>query len=263
MNNTPICPIYFENHEFGGHLYSIENFTNFKFGCIRTTILNGKPYFSAKDICRGLCLDTDNVSRFVSEAVNDLGMYIYPPYQISGVSIQELYYTINIEVTHPGNNGCQVKQTVQTLFISEPVLYMLIFRSRKKDAVGFKAWLSVEILPNLRILGRERAASIIADETNAMRKAVAEISNKYDKLEHMAETTGLIFSSVMEVIDKERRDHSVEASIIDSKIKDLIIRVDSIGWNSSELINGQMDLAQKINGIASGLDMIFGGRRSA
>jgi prophage antirepressor-like protein len=263
MNNTPICPIYFENHEFGGHLYSIENFTNFKFGCIRTTILNGKPYFAAKDICIGLCLGTDNISRFVSEAVNDLGIYIYPLNQIKGVSMQELYYTINIEVTHPGNNGCQVKQMVQTLFVSESVLYMLMFRSRKREAIGFKAWLAVEILPNLRVLGRERAAAIIADETNAIRKAVTEISNKYDKLEHMAETTGLMFSSVMEVIDKERMDHSVEASIIDSKIKDLIIRVDSIGWNSNELINGQMDLTQKINGIASGLDMIFGGRRSA
>jgi prophage antirepressor-like protein len=176
---------------------------------------------------------------------------------------RELFFYLNIEVTHLGNKCNQIKQMVRTLFVSEPILYMLMFKSRKKEAIGFKAWLAVEILPNLRVLGRERASAIIEDETNAMRKAVEEINNKYDKLKHMAKTTGLMFSTVMEVIDKERRDHSMEASIIDSKIKDLIIRVDSIGWNSSELINGQIDLAQKVNSIASGLDMIFGGRRSA
>ena len=268
MNNTPICPIYFENHEFGGHLYSIENFTNFKFGCIRTTILNGKPYFAALDICRGLYISDSNSGAYVSEAVNNIMTTLDTPlnnklgYQNDSLE-KELFFYLNIEITHLGNNGCQVKQMVRTLFVSEPILYMLMFKSRKKEAIGFKVWLAVELLPNLRVLGRERAAAIIADETNAMRKALIEINNNYAELKQIAESTGVMFNGIVEIIDKERRDHSVEASIIDSKIKDLIIRVDSIGWNSAEIINGQMDLAQKVNGIASGLDMIFGGRRSA
>ena len=122
MNNnfSPICPIYFENHNFAGHVSSIEEFTNCDFGVVRTTFLNGKPYFAAKDICIGLCLSTDNMFTFVQEAVNDIinsynltesADFNTPLTRIRGVSIQphELYYNIDVEVSHNNRYGI-VKQ---------------------------------------------------------------------------------------------------------------------------------------------------------
>ena len=83
-----ICPIYFEDHHFGGHVSSIENFTNLNLGTVKTTFLNRKPYFCATDICRGLCLNTENTGVFVSEAVKDiLDTYATPPtFQTRGCS---------------------------------------------------------------------------------------------------------------------------------------------------------------------------------
>lgn len=269
-NNAPVCPIYFEDHRFCGHVASIEEFTNIDFGTIRTTILCSKPYFCAIDICRGLCLSVNRTSEFVSDAVNDIinEYCLTPNVETVGVKndtmINELVFNIDVEVSHNARHGT-VKQMVRTTFVAEPVLYMLIFRSRKKEAVKFKAWLAVEILPNLRMLGREKASQLLSNESGKLVYALQEVNDKYKDFTDSEAKTRLMFSSILEILNKHIMGENINNKILDAKISELLCRVDQVGFNTNTIRINQdstaamtADLHNNVISIATGLQMLFG-----
>ena len=263
------CPIYFEDHSYGGIVSQIENLVNYDFGfAVRSTFINGKPYFAAVDICKGLALSTDHTTHHVMQAVNDVLVYYNMDQQNSVYDNSEhttlplggakmpifvgpdanLYYYLDINTYH-SNGYTTVSQTVRTLFISEPVLYMLTFRSTKREAINFKAWLSVEILPKLRYLGKERALQALQLEVN--NKASEEIKQlRSEFAEFKSDTT--------KRLDAQDKFSNEEIDYIANRFNDMVYRVDTIGYMTDAISNITTDTAKNTQQIANGLHKIFG-----
>jgi prophage antirepressor-like protein len=100
--------------------------TPFTFGnlSIRAEMINGEPWFVAKDVCAALGLGNP------SETLNGF------PRDERGI---KSFDTLG---------GRQYLLTV-----NEPGLYRLIFCSRKKEAAKFKTWVFAEVLPQIRRTG--------------------------------------------------------------------------------------------------------------
>lgn len=113
-------------------------FENQNIGQIRGFIKDGEPWFLAGQVCR--CLGIKNTAQAVDSIIDR-----YKIAEIKGISS-----TYTLLETDGG------KQKV--LIIPEPFLYELIFQSRKQKAVQFRAWVTSEVLPQLRKTGQYRMA---------------------------------------------------------------------------------------------------------
>lgn len=99
----------------------IMTFNNPEFGEIRTTQINGEPWFVAVDVCRAL--DLSDTSKTLERLDDDE----------KGTS----------SIRTPGG-----KQKVS--IINEPGLYSLVMGSRKPEAKAFKRWTTHEVIPSIR-----------------------------------------------------------------------------------------------------------------
>lgn len=107
-----------QDNKSGGE---IEVFTHKDFGKIRTLMIDGEPWFVAKDICAALELGT------TSKALERL---------------DEDEKGVNSILTLGGNQNISV--------VSESGLYSLVLGSRKKEAKAFKRWVTHEVIPSIR-----------------------------------------------------------------------------------------------------------------
>ncbi len=91
---------------------------------------NGEPWFVAKDVCRvlGIANHKDAVARLDED-------------ERAGVGITDL-----------SSNGVEQERTFTV--VSESGLYALIFKSRKPQAKAFRKWVTSEVLPTIRKVGR-------------------------------------------------------------------------------------------------------------
>jgi len=97
---------------------------------------HGDLWFLAGSVCRSLGLkDSGRQVKSIQER-----------FKIAGV---KGLHTMRPLLESPG--GSQ-----KTLFISEQVLYELIFQSRKQKAIKFRAWVTNEVLPEIRKHGSYR-----------------------------------------------------------------------------------------------------------
>jgi len=103
--------------------------TVFDFGGkdLRTLVVNGDPWFVAKDVCDVLQLRTNNIRSIVNseDVSNDYHIVI----------------------------GSKAWGGKPPLIINESGLYTLIFRSNKKEAKAFTRWVTKEVLPTIRKTG--------------------------------------------------------------------------------------------------------------
>ena len=99
----------------------IQKFMNEDFGTIRTVIINGDPWFVAKDVCD--ILGVQNVTQ----------------------SMQQLE-DFERSMFNIGRQG-------EVNIISESGFYTLVLRSRKPIAKPFRLWVTQEILPQIRQTG--------------------------------------------------------------------------------------------------------------
>lgn len=91
---------------------------------VRATIVNGEPWFVAKDVCEIIGLD--QVSRAVSRLDEDeRGL---------------------LKIPHPQNP----ELFIEVNGINEPGLYQLIIASNKPEARAFKRWITHEVIPSIR-----------------------------------------------------------------------------------------------------------------
>lgn len=113
---------------------NVRVFEHADFGCIRVEVIDGEPWFIAKDVCvaLGIAKYRDAVSRL-------------DPDERGSVLVDTL-------------GGAQETSTV-----SEPGFYKLVMRSRKPEAKAFQRWVTHEVLPSIRRTGGYMAAR--ADET--------------------------------------------------------------------------------------------------
>lgn len=92
---------------------------------IRTAIIDGEPWFVAKDVCEVLGIANSR------DAVADL----------------EQNELASVKATSGG-------QRREMNVVSESGLYVLIFKSRKPEAKVFRRWVTSEVLPTLRKTGK-------------------------------------------------------------------------------------------------------------
>lgn len=93
-----------------------------EFGQIRTTTIDGEPWFVASDVCRALEIDRTAARRLDDDE--------------KGVR----------SIHTPG--GPQ-----DVTIVNEPGLYTLVLGSRKPEAKAFKRWITHEVLPSIRKTG--------------------------------------------------------------------------------------------------------------
>lgn len=102
----------------------LQIFENPEFGRVRTTVIDGEPWFVAADVCHAL--DIGNPS----DALNRLDSDERTLVSIEGAS-----------------NGKPVNG------VNEPGLYSLVLGSRKPEAKAFKRWITHEVIPAIRKTG--------------------------------------------------------------------------------------------------------------
>ncbi|MBR0574172.1 MULTISPECIES: BRO-N domain-containing protein [Pasteurellaceae] len=97
---------------------------NFKSNQVRVEIKDDQPLFCLKDVASILEISNSKASRFKLKAKGIHKMYL---------------------LTSGGKQ--------QVVFIDEPNLYRVIFRSNKKEAIEFQDWVFEEVLPTIRKTG--------------------------------------------------------------------------------------------------------------
>lgn len=97
---------------------------NFNQNQIRTTAVDGNPYFCLVDACGALGLSNSRQTKT----------------QLSRAGVTKTY------ISYPSG-------TKELTFINEPNLYRLIFRSNKPQAQAFADWVYSEVLPSIRKTG--------------------------------------------------------------------------------------------------------------
>ena len=100
----------------------LKTFQNPKFGTIRTTTINGEPWFVAVDVCKAL--DIDNSRQALARLDED---------------------EKNTVILNDGNRG-----NPNTAIVNEPGLYALVLSSRKPEAKAFKRWITHDVIPTIR-----------------------------------------------------------------------------------------------------------------
>ncbi|TYG33273.1 phage repressor protein, partial [Lonepinella koalarum] len=98
---------------------------NFKSLPVRIEIKGNEPFFCLLDVASILGVGNRSIAKF--------------NFNPKGVE----YYSI------PSNGGLQ-----RTVFINEPNLYRVIFKSRKAEAEEFQNWVFEEVLPQIRKTGQ-------------------------------------------------------------------------------------------------------------
>ena len=98
--------------------------------CIRAQVINGEPWFVAKDLCQALDIKNsrDTLKKVLDDDESDV----------------DTIYTRSY-------NGVIQKREVS--IVNESGLYHLIFISRKPEAKPFRKWVTKEVLPTLRKTG--------------------------------------------------------------------------------------------------------------
>jgi prophage antirepressor-like protein len=119
---------------------------NFHHSNVRIQLLNNEPLFCLTDIIKILNIKNAHASRF----------------NFSEKGIHKMYT--------PTKGGNQ-----ELLFVNEPNLYRVIFRSNKKEAIDFQNWVFDEVLPTIRKTG-SYSLTINTEQQQAIKKAVNERS---------------------------------------------------------------------------------------
>ena len=126
-------------------------FQNHNFGTIRTVIIDGEPWFVAKDVCD--ILGTTNPT---------MAMDGLEPFERTKFNL--------------GRQG-------EANIINESGFYTLVLRSRKPIAKPFRIWVTSEVLPAIRKTGKyiapskNKVESMLSDMNCNMKIVYAQINN--------------------------------------------------------------------------------------
>lgn len=150
---------------------AIEVFNNEEFGSIRTTMINGEPWFVAADVCKALEIKN---SRDAMTRLDD--------------DEKDVALTDTL-------GGAQTSTVV-----NESGLYALVLGSRKPEAKAFKRWITHDVIPSIRNHGAyitpqklyeclqdpramANILTALADEQDKNRKLTAIIEDQKSKVE--------------------------------------------------------------------------------
>lgn len=138
------------------------NAFNFGDEQVRTAVDNkGNPFFCLSDVTRALGLQDRTTSKFNLD--------------IKGVE----------KITTPTSGGSQ-----ELIFINEPNLYRVVFRSTKDEAVKFQNWIYEDVIPTIRKTGSyavQPQVAIPTDYEQAIEHLLVQIKqNKQLAIENQA-----------------------------------------------------------------------------
>lgn len=125
---------------------------------MRVEMMDGEPWFVAKDVCE--CLGLDNVSQALAGLDED----------------EKRQLASNIINPDVGGRG--------TLVVNESGLYSLILRSRKPEAKRFKKWVTSEVLPGIRRHGGYILESKLLEmqrDPRVMAKLFTDLADEVDR----------------------------------------------------------------------------------
>jgi prophage antirepressor-like protein len=150
----------------------LQIFDNEEFGQVRTTTINGEPWFVGKDVAE----------------------------KLGYVKARNAIYThVDDEDKMDAPIQGDLGGTQNMIIINESGLYSLILKSKLPQAKDFKRWVTSEVLPTLRKTGtyslqkkESNELTVIADsllsQVSTMINGVEErINDKLDQLEHKQE----------------------------------------------------------------------------
>lgn len=135
----------------------LQLFQKEEFGTIRTVVIDGEPWFVAKDVCD--ILGIKNPTDALNKGLEDFERARF-------------------------NLGRQGEANV----ISESGFYTLVLRSRKSIAKPFRIWVTREVLPTIRKTGQyvagdgNKVESMVEDMGCNMKIAYAQINNVEDMI---------------------------------------------------------------------------------
>lgn len=167
-------------------------FENKNFGSVRTTIINGEPWFVGKDVAEALGYSNprDAMARHVDS--EDKTTVVIP------------------------DTGSNYKS--KATIINESGIYSLIFGSKLPEAKSFKHWVTSEVLPAIRKTGTyklmdsymiddpvERAKRWIEEQEEklALERKVEEDKPKVAFADHVADTSDLIDINTLAKLAKD------------------------------------------------------------
>lgn len=155
-------------------------FVNEEFGCVRTVIVNGEPYFVGKDVATvlGYAKPTDAIRKHIDDEDRGISKMETP----SGV--QEM------------------------VIINESGLYSLIFESKLDSAKKFKHWITSEVLPALRKTGSYQMRLLSPEEM--MRVQLGMIDGHEERISKLENTMNIDYGQQRQ-IEKEVAKSVIEA----------------------------------------------------
>jgi prophage antirepressor-like protein len=151
----------------------IQVFENKEFGKVRTTEVNGQPYFVGKDVAE--ILGYTNPSKAIADHVDDED-------KLNNETLSSL-----------GQRGGWL--------INESGLYSLILTSKLPKAKAFKRWVTSEVLPSIRRHGLYAVDEILANPDIAI-KALQELKAEREKRRSLEGTVAVQNQQIAEMQPK-------------------------------------------------------------
>lgn len=168
----------------------IEIFSNENFGQIRTIVIDGNPWFVAKDVCD--ILGTTN-----------------PTMAMDGLEDFE---------RAKFNLGRQGEANI----ISESGFYTLVLRSRKPIAKPFRIWVTSEVLPSIRKTGSyvtdqsNKVETMLEDMGCNMKVVYAQINNMENMLGEQTEKLNQVVDNMTLTTRQQQRIYKAAKDRINS-----------------------------------------------
>ena len=157
----------------------VEIFNNEEFGQIRTIVIDGEPWFVAKDVCD--ILGTTNPT-MAMEGLEDFERAKF-------------------------NLGRQGEANI----ISESGFYTLVLRSRKPIAKPFRIWVTSEVLPSIRKTGSyianssNKVETMLEDMGCNMKVVYAQINNMENMLGEQTEKLNQVVDNMTLTTRQQQR----------------------------------------------------------
>ncbi|WP_278741947.1 phage antirepressor [Mitsuokella jalaludinii] len=192
----------------------VKIFENPEFGRVRTTVIDGEPWFVAADVCHAL--DIGNPSDALNRLDDDERTLV----SIEGAS-----------------NGKPVNG------VNEPGLYSLVLGSRKPEAKAFKRWITHEVIPAIRKTGGyhvpQSPAEQMAQGLLAAQKLLAEKDKRIEEMrpkEIFADAvsvskTDILIGDLAKLIKQNGHDIGQKRLFAWLREKGYLIKRKGLDWN--------------------------------
>ncbi len=121
---------------------------------VRTVVIDGMPWFVAKDVCAALGIK--NHKDAVAKSLDDDEKGVEKIYSLGG--------------------------TQDAIIINESGLYTLIMRSNKPEAKRFRKWVTSEVLPSINRTGQYTMPQLVENRLAAMEKMLVDSASRREKI---------------------------------------------------------------------------------